>query len=197
MKISKGNTKVPYANVSLTPIKSCKGCSDICGKDCYAMKSYKQYPAVRAAWDGNLEQATLDIDSYFTEILKFLKTYKKPFFRWHVAGDIISMAYFDYMLKIAYEFPDIKFLAFTKQYSIVNTVITEQHGIVPQNLSIVFSSWTGLPMHNPHGFPVAWYQDGTETRIPDTAILCSGSCEHCNICWSLKNIGRDVVFNKH
>ena len=197
MKISRGNSKVPFANISLTPIKSCKGCVDICGKDCYALKSYKQYPNVRNAWDGNLEQATTDIDSYFTEIRKFLKTYKKPLFRWHVAGDIINMTYFDYMIQIAYEFPAIKFLVFTKQYAIVNTVTSYLQGILPENLSIVFSSWTGLPMHNPHGFPIAWYQDGTETRIPDTAIPCFGSCETCNICWSLKNIGRDVVFEKH
>lgn len=197
MKISKGNSKVPFANVSMTPIKSCRGCADICGKDCYALKSYRQYPNVRTAWDSNYEQATTDIDGYFNEIKKYLKKYKKQFFRWHVAGDIISMEYFDYMLQIAYNFPDIKFLAFTKQYSIVNTVLTEQGGVIPRNLSVVFSSWIDLPLDNPHKLPVAWFQDGNETRVPENAIPCFGSCEYCNMCWSLKDINHDVVFEKH
>ena len=44
-------------------------------------------------------------------------------FRFHVGGDIIDNIYFDYMVAIARDFPETKFLAFTKKYEIVNAYI--------------------------------------------------------------------------
>ena len=117
-------------------------------------------------------------------------------FRFHVGGDIIDNMYFDYMVAIARDFPATKFLAFTKKYEIVNDYISNGDTI-PDNMSIVFSSWIGLEMINPHSFPVAWYQDGTETRIPESAIECFGTCDSCGICWNLKYLGVDVLFYDH
>lgn len=197
MRISKGNNKIGKIwNISLPPVKACKGCADICGRDCYAMKSYRQYPATREAWEHNFDHATYDIDSYFGEIKDALKKYKGTFFRWHVAGDILNIFYFSHMVSIAEQFPNIKFLAFTKQYKIVNEFLYIGYSI-PENLQIVFSAWSNLPMDNPHGMPIAWMQDGTEDRIPADAMHCPGQCDSCGLCWSLKNIGRDVYFDKH
>ena len=121
MRISNGNNKIGrIANISMTPIASCNGCADICGRDCYAMKAYRQYPATREAWDQNLKQATNDMGSFFDEIQAYLAKYKKTFFRWHVSGDIINRDYFANMVSMVMLFPHIKFLAFTKQYAIIN-----------------------------------------------------------------------------
>ena len=197
MKISTGNNKIGrISNVSLTPIASCNNCENICGKDCYAMKSYKQYPKTREAWNHNLKQATNDMGGFFDDIQAYLAKYKKTFFRWHVAGDIINYDYFVNMVSIAMLFPHIKFLAFTKQYAIINQYLYIYHTL-PENLSVVFSAWPKLPMDNPNHFPVAWMNDGTETRIPATAMHCIGNCETCGLCWDLKTIGRDVYFDKH
>lgn len=203
MKISKGNSKIGKVwNISLPPVKACKGCADICGRDCYAMKAYRQYPATREAWEHNFDQAKNDIGNYFKELECALEKYKGKFFRWHVAGDILSTEYYYEMIVIAKKFPRIKFLAFTKQYWFVNRFHDqyEKKGFVytlPENLQIVFSAWPNLPLDNPHGFPVAFMQDGTETRIPDDAIPCPGNCETCGMCWSLSEINRDVYFDKH
>lgn len=197
MRISKGNNKIGKIwNISLPPVKACKGCADICGRDCYAMKSYRQYPATREAWDHNFEHATNNIDSYFYDIGIELKKYKGTFFRWHVSGDILNIFYFSHMVAIAEQFPNIKFLAFTKQYKIVNEFLYLGYSL-PENLQIIFSAWPNLPMDNPHGMPIAWMQDGTEDRIPTDAIPCPGNCETCGMCWSLNSIGRDVYFDKH
>lgn len=197
MKISKGNSKIGKIwNISLPPIKACIGCADICGKDCYAMKAYRQYNATREAWDHNFDQAKKDIGSYFQELERALQKYKGKFFRWHVAGDILNIFYFSHMVAIAEQFPHIKFLAFTKQYKIVNEFLYIGYSL-PENLQIVFSAWPNLPMDNPNQFPVAWMNDGTETRIPSDAIPCHGNCETCGMCWSLSEINRDVYFDKH
>lgn len=200
--ISKGNTKVgKVGNISLTPISSCVGCGHICGKDCYAMRSYRQYPQVRAAWDANYHQAVENLAGYFEDVLKALNKYKGEFFRWHVGGDIISFKYFNMMVRVAVMFPHIKFLCFTKQYTIVNLWSTDSNGWkqqpIPSNLQVVFSAWPGLEMKNPFLFPVAYMDDGTETRLTGTEIPCAGSCENCGMCWSLSSIGRNVVFKKH
>ncbi len=207
MKLSKGNNKIgKVANVSLTPIKACKGCADVCGKDCYAMKAYKQYPATKAAWDHNFEQATNDVIGFFNELHDSLKSYKGRFFRWHVAGDILDMNYFKRMVLTARNYPNIKFLAFTKQYDIIAAYIqymkefsgeSPANNFIPENLTIIFSAWPGLPMNNPYNFPVAYMQDGTVDNIPADAIECPGLCEGCNMCWALNDLKRDVVFKKH
>ena len=201
MRVSPGNKKIgKIANVSLTPIKSCAGCEQHCAKDCYAIKAYRMYPAVRNAWDHNYEQATNDLGGFFSEIFTSLKKYKGEYFRWHVAGDLLNPHYFMGVLDVAEHFPNIKFLLFTKQYSIVNEVERQwdlERRDFPSNLQIVFSAWPGRTMYNPHNFPVAWMQDGTEDRVPESAIHCPGSCETCNACWGLGKAGIDVVFNKH
>ncbi len=195
--ISKGNIKVgKIANVSLTPIESCAGMVDHCAKDCYAMKAYRQYPAVRKAWNTNFKQARDDLIGYFADVQKFLVKYKGGWFRWHVGGDILSSAYLIGMDTTARLFPHIKFLCFTKQYHIVSSFMGE-HGELAPNLQLVLSAWSGLELYNPDGFPVAWMDDGTDTRIPDDALPCPGFCESCGMCWNLSSIKRDVVFKKH
>lgn len=197
--ISKGNVKMgKLPNISLPPIVACKGCADICGKDCYAMKAYRMYPKVREAWDTNYVLATTDMKEFFGQVQETLLCGKKPvkFFRWHVGGDIPSVEYFKGMLAIAAVFPETKFLCFTKQYGLVNEAVADGY-LPPSNLQIVFSAWPGHPIDNRHNFPIAWMQDGTEDRVPADALECHGGCDSCGMCWQLGKVGRDVVFHKH
>lgn len=192
VSISKGNTKLgKVANISLTPVKGC-GKDIPCKKDCYALKSLI-YPNVQNAWGNNLLYAMTARDWYFNQVDRFLSTYKGKFFRWHVAGDILDQDYYCSMLDIASKYPSVKFLAFTKQYDIVNSIGAD----IPRNLTIIFSAWPGFAMDNPFEFPVAFMQDGAETRLDGTELLCPGNCENCGMCWTLPSIGKNVVFDKH
>jgi hypothetical protein len=107
-----------------------------------------------------------------------------------VAGDIVSYDYLKMMVRVAEKNPDYRFRAFTKQHSIVAMLDRR----LPTNLGITISAWPGMPIVNPHNFPVAWMRDGREDRIPADALECPGKCDVCEICWGLD---KDVVFNKH
>ena len=153
------------------------------------------YPAVKNAWDNNLDLATSNPDQYFSDIHDHINKKRKApkFFRWHVAGDILNDSYLAGMVKIASDNPKTTFLAFTKQYDIINNF----QGNIPDNLTIIFSAWPGLEMNNPNKYPVAWFQDGTETRLPNNTLECPGNCETCGMCFQINKIGLDVCFNKH
>jgi hypothetical protein len=192
--IINGNSKLgSIPNVSLLPIVSC-GKGVPCAKDCYAQKfiTMKRKHTI-TAWTENLYLAQKDTPRYFREIEEYLTKPrpKKPikFFRWHVAGDFLDQDYLDCVKILACLFPSIKFLAFTKRHDL-------NYSKLPPNLAVVFSMWPGWGSLKAK-MPRAWMDDGTETRVPADAIQCPGGCESCGMCWSLKGLGKDVVFPKH
>lgn len=197
--VSKGNTKLGAAipNISLAPVASCpKGAP--CAKDCYAMQAYRQYPRTRRAWEENFELAKADPKEFFRQVSEWLARKKKApeFFRIHVAGDIFSDEYMVELCLFVASWPGIKFLAFTKQHK--RAIVFKSACRVPENMTVVLSAWPGMPMPEDRaGLPVAWMQDGLETRVPADAIYCPGGCDGCGMCWQLPQLGRDVVFNKH
>lgn len=186
--ISHGNGKIgDTPNVSLMPILSCpKGIP--CSKACYDCKAVRQYKQVKAARLRNWRAAQRKRTAYFAGIREYLDRYAPEYFRWHVGGDIPDQGYYREMCAIAREYPDTSFLAFTKNHAL------DFRGR-PENLNIVLSMWPGWGDSRKR-MPRAWMQDGSETRIPDSAIQCSGSCDNCGICWHLKP-GQEVYFLKH
>jgi len=190
VKISDGNSKLgKVSNISMTPIKACNNCA-ACKKSCYALKAYRMYKATKAAWDHNFSLASKNRGEYFASIDGYLR-YKSPkLFRWHVAGDILDQDYLDSMITLAVKHPDTKFLCFTKMHHL-------NFGTVPANLSIILSMFPTMKEPNRQGLSIAWMQDGTEKRIPDTFISCPGNCETCGLCFELQTTHLDVVFNKH
>ncbi len=191
--ISLGNIKMgQMPSVSLPPVLAC-GRDIPCARDCYAQKAMRMYPTVRDCWQRNLTAAREHRAGYFADIGRFLAARATEYFRWHVAGDILDQEYLQNMVALANDFHRKRFLAFTKRLDLV-------YRAIPDNLAIVFSFWPGWG--NPRrarraGIPIAWMQDGTETRIPDDAIGCPGQCDTCGMCWQLPQLGRDVYMPKH
>lgn len=198
VSISKGNIKMgAIPSVSLPAIKTCRSCS--CASKCYAAKLERLRPSVRRAYQKNLEILMEDPDTYWREVEAAIMLSR--FFRFHVSGDIPEESYFDHMVSIADRNPHCQILCFTKKYDIVNHYL-ELHGeVIPDNLHILFSGWTGLDMNNPFNLPEAHvlFKDGTTTARKD-AILCNGNCTECAVtdggCWSLVH-GQQVVFKEH
>jgi len=194
VSVSAKNSKMlSVASVSLLPIVDCGAAAQHCGVKCYARKMMTYRPNCGDAWSRNSILARTDPDRYFAEIADWIRRRRKPvsMFRFHVSGDFLDQDYVDRACKLAAAFPSIRFLAFTKRFDL-------DYADRPDNFAIVFSAWPTMDVPpRIDGIAVAWMQDGSETRIPDTAITCHGGCEHCGMCWSAGKIGMDVVLPEH
>jgi len=194
VKVMNGNTKLGKTpNVSLLPIVTCDrtiGCA--LRKKCYACKFLKR-KTVREAWGHNTRQAENPV-AFFDSLRAWFAKHSPRFFRFFVGGDLPSAEFWQEMIRFAAEYPETRFLLFTKRYAWVNANPNNT-----ENLTVVFSAWPGTEVPNPDGRPIAWMREPADPdpRIPTDAIECEGDCETCGLCWSLPRIGLDVVFDKH
>ncbi len=193
ISISTGNIKMGnIPSISLPPGSSCPA-GVPCFQDCYANKAYL-IPA-RQAWQKNMDLYQSDPESFFIVISEYLSTHRLSvrFFRYHVGGDFPDAAYLDHCINLANTFKNVNFLSFTKRYELISKVQ------FPPNFTVIASSWPGLPMPRQirKRFPVAWMQDGNESRVPKSALICPGFCDACGMCWQIRKLNCDVCFYKH
>ena len=198
MAISKGNRKIGRVmNVSLPPILTCANFSG-CMHLCYDIKACMQYPnTVIDARMRNWAILKLNRDEFFNRIEQQISRRRKnKFFRWHVAGDIVDIDYFDRMVQIAARHPDFVFWTYTKNYAVVNAWVAE-HGRagVPANFSIMFSEWRGMPMQNPYGFPE--FRVVFKDEQKPTGFYCPGNCDICKASGRGCVAGETVYCNEH
>lgn len=195
-RISNGNSKLgTIANISLAPGRTCspEACKTCLTGGCYAMKSYRMYKTVRAAWDANTELALNDLATMESDLLAYFSGVNAPrFFRIHVGGDFVTREYAEMWARVAAACPHTNLLAFTKQWDNVRGIS------FTDNVSIVLSAWPGttIPEDLRKLYSVAWLNDGS-TEIPADALECPGNCSTCGVCWSLSKRHIDVFFNKH
>jgi len=197
ISVSPGNTKLgAVPSVSLPPVITCKkGC--LCGKDgvCYALRICRIRPSVCNAYTRNFQAWNEFPEAFELQVKSAACTSR--FFRWHVSGDIVNMDYLKMMVRIARELPMTQFLAFTKQYEIVNQFMETES--IPENLKLIFSAWPGMDMPNPHELPVANVIFKGEQPAEHWKI-CGGNCTECACqgvgCWELKK-GEEIAFYEH
>ena len=220
--VSEGNSKIGKSlNVSTMPVVTCGALGHICGVFCYAVRAlvrlgFKGDKWKKNPWVINSLIAMYDPHRYFAEIksaIKFgISRPKKPikYFRWHVGGEILHLGYFERMVDVAKEFADVRFLAFTKRYDIVNLYMNEHDGrdSIPANLSIIFSAAPGQTVPNPYHLPECHINMEEEklnnvwrTKYLESQIWhCLGNCEKCQCigagCWFLKD-GTIVLIDQH
>jgi hypothetical protein len=120
------------------------------------------------------------------------------YFRFHVSGDIPDAKYFYNMVALAYELPGTNFLAFTKQYDIINNFL-HNGGRYPDNLKIIFSEWDGMTIPNPYNLPTAAVIFRGQQPAENWKI-CGGNCSACACqgvgCWELQD-GETIAFYEH
>lgn len=196
VSISPGNVKMgAIPSVSLPACATCNPNAP-CFKKCYAAKLERIRSNVKSAYARNLETLRNDPAAYWLQVKAAAITTR--FFRYHVSGDIPNVEYFAAMIRTAEELPNTNFLAFTKQYNIVNSYI-ENGGKIPQNLKIIFSNWGAWKCHNPHGLPMSEVIFKGSAPAEDWKI-CGGNCTACACrgvgCWELQN-GETIAFYEH
>ena len=206
MHISTSNSKlgcIPSFNLMPGVTCSRESCAHCLREGCYAVKNafragYNvEKNAVLRSWSENTAYSFSDLDGLKNDLAVYLQSIRHTckLFRIHSSGDFFSTEYAMMWYDLAMTFPEIRFLAFTKQWDIARSVPFYNL----KNFSLVLSGWTGIaiPEDLRDHYRCAWCNDGQEMRIPSDAMVCPGSCESCGMCWYLSELGRDTQFNKH
>ena len=196
VSISNGNAKMgAIPSVSLPACVTCNPDAP-CFKKCYAVKLARRYKTVSTAYERNLHILNNDPSAYWVQVKAAASMAR--FFRFHVSGDIPNGAYFEMMVKTAQDLPNTNFLAFTKQYNIVNTYLNNG-GVIPSNLKILFSNWGAWKCANPYELPTCEVILKGNEPAQDWKI-CGGNCTECACrgigCWELKN-GETIAIYEH
>ena len=196
VSISKGNSKMgAIPSVSLPACITCNP-SAPCFKLCYAAKITRLYKTVKTAYENNLNILKSDPVLYWQQVKQGAQMAR--YFRYHASGDIPNIEYFNNMVALACELPNTNFLAFTKQYYIVNQFLNNG-GVIPSNLKVIFSNWGAWKCENPHNLPECEIILKGSEPAPDWKI-CGGNCTECACagigCWELKN-GETIAIYEH
>lgn len=187
VSISPGNTKLgAIPSVSLPSCITCNPDAP-CFKKCYAARIERRYKQSKAAYGTNLNILANDPGAYWLQVKAAAMVSR--FFRYHVSGDIPNAEYLHNMITLSEELPNTNFLAFTKQYYIVNEYLNNG-GTIPKNLKIIFSNWGAWKCENPYNLPVC--EIIFKNTVPSEHWkICGGNCTTCACqgigCWELKN----------
>ena len=204
-KATNGNTKLGKAifNINLPPVITCNPNAP-CFKECYGRKGHFLFASAQNRMTMNLMAFCQNPDKFFYDIA--MQTSLSKYVRWFGNGDMPNEEFLAGMCKVARKNPETRYLAFTKQYGVVNSYISKGHKI-PSNLKIVFSCWKDWKPENPHNFPTTWVRfpetgklaaenKAYNSLIPSKAFKCPSNCAECQKCWHLPKKAA-VEFHKH
>lgn len=204
-------------NSKLGAIKSCSVKSKLtcradapCLKVCYTSSGAFNYKNVKERH--NLNTMAIIQSPEYVENVIVSGIMLDRYFRWNVAGDIFSDSYLQLIINVARRTPDTKHLVYTKYYERVNSYL-DAGGTIPDNLNIVFSTWSGLDCPNPHNLPAtdcilkdgSSYHNINENALGDNIKPCNcnantkelkHTCDKCLKCWHLKK-GDILYFKEH
>lgn len=203
--ISLKNSKLgKILSFSTAPIVGCGANCRVCMDKCYAVKSYRQYPNVKTAWNDNFDAVKNEkwIEIHRAVTHECMRHTDMPF-RWFVSGDIYCMGMLKTMVWCANTCPDTVFYCYTKCYNIVNRWL-DFGNILPDNLKIIFSRWDGLEMVNPYGLPESdVILKGSNKTMVNNSFVCPNqknkkiTCDVCPCPCYLMEKGETVYFMEH
>lgn len=194
LHLSRSNSKIGSClNLSLPPSSTCIGRR--CYSACYARKGHcYEGGAAWRAWEENYRLWKLDPLMFEETLRASLSRTKTKRFRWHVGGDIPDLAYWRMMIRIAEEFPNIKFATYTKTWYDRPWMLDAAQSPTPPNLKVWLSIWPSLryfePLYTPPAYAGTFWTVEPGERPPKGAKKCPGSCSTCQLCWTAKRGSR-------
>lgn len=212
LNVSDGNTKTgPAVNLNMPVEYTCNhSCECYRLKKCYAENGCYNYSDNQAMYSENLNFFVNSTNDEFIEAVQVaIDQFGYCLFRYFTCGDIVNSRFFDCMVQIAINNPNVEFWAYTKKYSIVNNWIAK-NGDLPENLTIIFSHWlnedgTYYPMENPYNLPTSEFIPyGKENMIDKSFHVCpcsdpnvKATCATCDKpCYRLKK-GERMALCEH
>ena len=204
ISVNNGNSKTGVACFTLS-FPQCSCAENVpCRKACYCSKGHQQASTVQGAYWRNWRIWHENPEAFEKQLNALLDLSGISLFRWFDCGDCPSKEFLDMMFRVAKQHPEIKFLAYTKKYSLVNKKLDEEN--MPDNLTIRFSHWDAKweqeSFSNPHNLPdtfVVFKDERLTPVLPEKAFVCRGgtetTCSACRVCFNKKV--QHVVFHQH
>ena len=113
-RLVKGNSKLYNILIfDLPAVETCLNCND-CKTKCYALKAQRQYTDTRIFRSTNLALFNDSAIQLKYLIVNQLNSTKITTVRIHSSGDFFNQEYINFWEGIVYQFPNIKFYAYTK-----------------------------------------------------------------------------------
>jgi len=195
VSLGEGNIKVGEVfNFSLPSITTCPGASRWCLKHCYAYRYERLRPACRKAYRHNLALAQ-DTEKFIRTLIGILPRIM-PCFRIHVSGDLFSAAYCKAWIRICSEFPQTRFWAYTRSWSVAELLAPLDQLRALENVNLFASTDQTMPLP-PEGWRVAFIDADPRAH----GIPCSkqteedDSCLACGYCF--REQAGNVIFRVH
>jgi hypothetical protein len=192
-------SKMPCFGYSI-PAKYCKIgmkmrniMGSICSM-CYALKGRYIFKNVMAAMEKRYQ--SLKNPQWIDAIVCLIsKKEKSGYFRWHDSGDLQAEKHLRDIIEIAKRLPHVKFWLPTREYNIVNHLLSEGEQL-PDNLTVRLSAlmFDGevKPSQNPFDLPTS---GASETGFNCPSSEQGNKCLDCRACWD-KNV-KVVTYRKH
>ena len=134
-----GTFDEPAANAfSLVQVEDCPGATTVCKEDCYVHRLEEAEPEVHAKYRHNSREIRRVLDARQTGkvVIAFavwIKANAPHGFRWHVSGDIFSMAYADFIGLVCFYAPKVPFWIYTRSFQYLQPILNIPNLVV--NLS--------------------------------------------------------------
>ena len=156
---------------------------------CYAhLRGRYRFPIVQAALKRRLSKLH---DPRWVEAMVTLIG-KDQLFRWHDAGDLLSVQHLKNIFEVCKQTPNTKHWLPTREAKFLRLMDPE---VVPKNLKIVLSDH----MNNQRVTPTWWpYTSGVSTdhnQVTCPAASQGNKCRSCRKCWD-RSVKR-VIYGKH
>lgn len=204
ISINNNNAKTGISCLTMSfPRISCQ--EDVpCYNKCYCARGHQAYPSVEGAYYRNFRIYQEDPEGFEEQLIVHVKNSGLKLFRYNDCGDIPDSQFLEMMVRVAIKLPQVRFLAYTKNYKVVNDFFEAKHSL-PDNLTIRVSYWDkNWKVPNPYRLPEA-YIDFKDSRnnptFPSNTVSCPNqkdktiTCSTCRLCWN-KNVS-SVVFQEH
>ena len=171
----------------------------MCG-GCYARKGRYVFPTVQAAQYRRFSivldaLASSEKRELWVRAMVVLIGWYERFsrcFRWHDAGDLISLGHLSMICEVCELLPWVSFWIPTREFKIVAAYLAE-HGSLPANLNVRQSSAMLGHLPNPERAGSGRTFSGVALKgqeVPEGLWQCparfqSGKCSSCRACWDV------------
>lgn len=185
---------MPGHGYGLPALESCKTGSKLAKipgtscSDCYACKGRYVFGAVLNAQRKRM--ASIDDPRWVEAMVELIRAKREQYFRWHDAGDLLSLAHLSKICQVAVRLPGTKFWLPTQEHALV-AEYRRLHGAFPSNLVVRLSTpkIDGRPVTTDLNTSSVWKAKPAQGHMCPKHLQ-DNQCGSCRACWdsSVKHV---------